>query len=1246
MIKKVLVLLSIFSTLIVVAQHTQTFQKDIQWEGIKSFDNRLFLSITDADDYTYEGLPVCSFILYGDFQNLDIKVKSLSYSAVNAEEEEFVSTKNIDTLSFKKVLGYQQKKARWIISFIPLAINPEKGIVEKITHLEIEVLYDDANISMEEERSYVDQSVLIEGDWYKLSIDTTGIYKIDYSDIQAMGYDPQSLELDKIGLFGNGGRMLPEALAMPREDDLLEVAIEIVGGEDGIFDEGDYVLFYGEGPDVATYHKNGYYTYENNYYSTKSYYYFTPNQGNIKRIENAVLNSNAPTDTVTSFTSMLHYEKDVVNIIHSGRRWYGEQLELDEKESFGFKLQDPVLNTDFKISYAAATKIFSNGKVAFDLNGELKESNIIFFKPDLFTAAYHHTKSYIYPLTSSELNFDFYCIPNNTSSRIYFDFLTLNYQRYLKFSTGFMTFVDTAYQGAKDVLFKIQSPENVKIWNITDKEDIENILFEENNGNLQFVSEVDDLEQFVILEKGFNFQHPSLESEVENQSIHSSSTAQMIIVSPVAYLEQAQRLADLHYAEDGFTSLVFSDEMVYNEFSSGKPSPVAIRNMMKFFYQSFDDYPKFLTLFADGSYDNKGIYGEIPNQIPVYETLKSLSRTNSLAIEDFFAILDNAEGEGAMGIMDIAVGRFCVSNLTQATEMVDKVEKYMQDTDQIGEWQRKFCFIADDGEGDLFLAQCDTLASRLERLNPKVETVKLYFDVYQQLETPIGERYPDVQEKIHDVIDEGALIIDYIGHGSEIGWANERVLTIGDINGWNNDKYPLLITATCEFSRFDGTDEVSGGELAYLNPHGGAIAMITTYRLAWAGANHTMNKKFFQNIFNIEEGKYPRLGTVYLEAKNLGSLSRKNMGIFGDPAINLKIPSYTVDSIYFVAQNKVDTLQSLMKIPIKANVYDILENPIDNFQGTAKVQLYDKERLIETVGNDDPSRTTTFLAQDILLWETEVEVVNGVVETDLFVPLDMYQDYGTGLVRIFAKDEKKSAMGAFREFILGGTDENAEVDNIPPEVSLFINNNEFHNGDTIQEAATLLADLSDEHGINISQQGLGHQMRIFVDENSQAQYLSDFYHADINTMCCGNVVYDLGELEEGEHTILFEVWDNYNNKATAEVSFYLSKEKEKILNRIYIAPNPLKTYTNFYFANTSDFELFDVQLFVYDLKGKERYSYRSDVFTLTGDFMFHTWNGRDTEGHKLSSGMYLYYVLIRDKNGREYVQTQKILIQN
>lgn len=74
-------------------------------------------------------------------------------------------------------------------------------------------------------------------------------------------------------------------------------------------------------------------------------------------------------------------------------------------------------------------------------------------------------------------------------------------------------------------------------------------------------------------------------------------------------------------------------------------------------------------------------------------------------------------------------------------------------------------------------------------------------------------------------MEEGSFVINYNGHGSEEGWAQEKLLTFSDILNWRNQKQPILFTATCQFGKFDNPAIVSGAELSLLNATGGAIAL-------------------------------------------------------------------------------------------------------------------------------------------------------------------------------------------------------------------------------------------------------------------------------------------------------------------------------------------------------------------------------------------------------------------------------------
>ena len=131
--------------------------------------------------------------------------------------------------------------------------------------------------------TYAEHSVLQKGKWVKISVDQTGIYQLTYQDLQNMGFSHP----ENIKVFGYGGNMLSEHFNQEARlaDDLPEIPIHMEKGNDGIFNTGDYILFYAQGPTKVTYNSNSSsFTHTQNPYSTKGYYFLTTDAGQGKRI--------------------------------------------------------------------------------------------------------------------------------------------------------------------------------------------------------------------------------------------------------------------------------------------------------------------------------------------------------------------------------------------------------------------------------------------------------------------------------------------------------------------------------------------------------------------------------------------------------------------------------------------------------------------------------------------------------------------------------------------------------------------------------------------------------------------------------------------------------------------------------------------------------------------------------------------------------------------------------------------------
>ena len=108
----------------------------------------------------------------------------------------------------------------------------------------------------------------------------------------------------------------------------------------------------------------------------------------------------------------------------------------------------------------------------------------------------------------------------------------------------------------------------------------------------------------------------------------------------------------------------------------------------------------------------------------------------------------------------------------------------------LGDWRNVICLVADDEDSSIHLDQTDALLNNLDPFVLKFNLDKIYLDAYQQESTPGGQRYPDVNEALNNRVEKGAFLVNYTGHGGELGWAHEDILNNTMINAW-------IINLTC-----------------------------------------------------------------------------------------------------------------------------------------------------------------------------------------------------------------------------------------------------------------------------------------------------------------------------------------------------------------------------------------------------------------------------------------------------------------
>jgi len=546
----------------------------------------------------------------------------------------------------------------------------------------------------------------------------------------------------------------------------------------------------------------------------------------------------------------------------------------------------------------------------------------------------------------------------------------------------------------------------------------------------------------------------------------------------------------------------------------------------------------------------------------------------------------------------------------------------------------------------MHLDQTETISNYVDTINKIYNIEKIYFDSYKQLSTPGGSRYPDVTDAINKRVGKGAMFVNYIGHGGELGLSHERVVELSDIKNWSNYyNMPIFITSTCEFSRFDDPAIISAGMDVFLNSGGGGVALFTTTRLAYAQSNFNLNYSFFQNVFKkMPNGKYPRLGDAVRIAKsNTGiSVNNKMFSIFGDPALEFCLPKYLIKTT-----SKPDTIKALNKVTIQGEITDSNNTIISNFNGIVYPTVFDKYTKISTLGQDQNSEVTEFNQQNSILYKGKASVTNGHFSFTFVVPKDIAYQYGKGKLSYYACTQNNDARGYDKDIIIGGSNKNAPMDAIGPNINLYLNNDKFIFGGITSENPVLLAYVTDSNGINTVGNGIGHDIVAILDDNAESPIiLNEFYEADLNNYQKGTIRYQLSKLEEGKHTLKLKVWDAYNNSSETYVEFVVAKSSQIQLEHVLNYPNPFTTHTSFYFEHNQPCCDLEVQIKIFTVSGKliKTISKTIDTDGFRTNLDEITWDGLDDYGDKLGKGVYIYHLRVKASNGSIVEKYEKLFI--
>ncbi len=1208
----------------------------------------------------FGALPLyyCEIDLPNEYFECEIEISPIITDTILFTNYSAITDIDLIKPKYQNKVIYRDGKAH--IYILPIIIDPER--LEYIQTSKFDVFidfvpYNSHGLVKAMDINYADESVLSSGSWTKMGILSTGIHRLTYDDIEMMGYNPMQIDVNKIGVFGNYSGVLPESNSKARLDDLQENSIFISGLEDDSFDPGDYILFYAQAATTWKYNVfTGKFNHSNNIYSDTTYYFFTPDKGTAKSIEitdGALLE---PNKFATSFTDYIAHDMDYENLMSTGKEWYGERfmgdtIEREFEFTFPNKKHNEPVHLNMDIVGRALVHSYYNVYVNDTKIVDSTRIRLISLNLGIYARKSNTSESFIDNNDDLKVRIEY--LSNDPNAIAWLDFIEINTQRELIFTGSQMNFCNPGVTGIGNIAkYEIRDAnENCIVWDITDIHNPLQISTEIIDGTMEFVVPTDTLRQFSVF-NGENYHSIVSHEGVENQNLHGISNVNFVIVRPDQFTDEAERLANLHRTHDGLTTICVSPQELYNEFSSGSQDISAIRDFMRMLYKkgAFGGERAYLLLFGDASFDYKHRIHGNTNIVPTYESQESLRETGSFVTDDYFGLLGDYEGANAAGDLDIGIGRFPITTNEQATSIVNKIENYQSDKNVVlGDWRTNICFVADDRDNNLHLKQAEGLVEIADTLINGISINKIFLDAFKKVAIPGGFRYPDVNDKINQQMDEGALIVNYTGHGGLIGWSDELVLDVPMINAFKNfDHLPLIITATCEFSRFDDPEFTSAGEYVFLNEEGGAIALLTTTRLAYAHANYIVNRRIYANLLSCDDdGSVPRLGDLVRLSKIPSNENYLNFALLGDPALTLAYPKNNIvnTSVSNETSRSSDTIGALSVVKVTGEIQYGNNRSSDSFNGFIYPKVYDKASKYTTLANDGNSYPQDFTLYDKEIFSGKAGVKDGKFEFEFRVPKDISYRYGNGKIMYYAIDTVTSvdAWGAYDDFKIGGIDDNAEVDNTGPEIDLYLNNNRFQSGDVVTSNPVMLSYISDESGVNSTGIGIGRDIILLIDDDySNPVILNENFEMDIDSYQSGKVTHPLNNLSPGYHTLTIKAWDVYNNSSEKRIEFVVNDAANLQLWEVFNYPNPFYDHTTFTFSHNKMGANIVTNIKIYDLNGTFITELIDDSLTGLSSGESVTWDGRGPNNELIREGIYIYVVEVKDNFGNVTVQQQKL----
>ena len=756
---------------------------------------------------------------------------------------------------------------------------------------------------------------------------------------------------------------------------------------------------------------------------------------------------------------------------------------------------------------------------------------------------------------------------------------------------------------------------------------------------------------------------------IMNQDLHADRDYDMVIIIPTSqkYRAQADRLKEFHEQHDGLEVRVVPADEIINEFG-GTPDANAYRRYMKMLYdraETPEKMPKYLLLFGNGAFDNRMISNIWKGQNPddyllSFESENSFSETKTYTNDGFFCLLDEGEGTKMTSSdrEDIAVGRLPVTSAAEAKVVVDKIIAYAQN-ENAGSWQNTVVILGDDGDNNRHMEDAEAVAEALESVTPDVYVRRIMWDTYQRVSSSTGDTYPGVEKVWKEQQQNGALIVDYSGHGRADMLSHESTIKLADFEQMTNTNLSFWITAACGTTPF--THRANHfGNVSLLNEHGGCIGFYGTSHSVFPTENRAINSNLIMTLFTKVDGNYVSLGEAQRITKNKlisrgGDLTVNKLqyALLGDPALKLNIPENkviidSINGISLVGGTSLIKLKAASVARISGHV-EVNGAKADNFNGLATLIIRDAKKRVVCLQNDgDSDKPFEYYDRTTTIYKGNANVASGKFSLVFAVPKDIEYTGESGLITAFAVDSKThaTAHGYTTRFEASET-EDVYTDSIGPSIYCYLNSPSFQNGGDVNPTPLFYAEISDKDGINTSGSAYGHDMQLVIDNDVNQTYsLNDNFTFELGDYTKGSTFYTLPTLSPGKHTLKFRAWDILNNSSTTSLTFNVTNALKPNIQDIYCTKNPARDNTSFIITHDRKGSVVTIEIEVMNMAGRPLWRKTVKGSSTSSGSVVVDWDLTTDAGGKLQTGVYLYRFRLSADGSDSVSKAKKLIIIN